>query len=241
MTGTLLDLTLILLGGALFRAGVPMPSGTQAASLRWPLAGVTLFVGVTLLYGRLQALPLAQGMGRLGIVAVALMIGHLTGRGLGLQRRLAAWGGSQAVRIPRVSPETGTVDGSWIALGILLALNPLAIPGALADGLLATPWALAIKAVLDVIAIAAYGRRAPAAGIVTLALIQGLWQGLWTGLAFALKASPLPPACLDALVSQTGLLIICTVPAVAGLRKANLADLLPSLIWGPVLTWLWSR
>ena len=241
MTGTLIDITAIALAGALFRAGVPTPSGPQAASLRWPLAGATLAVGVSILYGHLQAMPLAQGIRWLGLVAVSLMAGHLTGRGLGLQRRLGAWGGTLAGRIPRISPATGLPEGSWATLGILLALNPLTIPGALADGLQPMPWALAIKAVLDVVAVAAYGPRAPAGGILALIGVQAAWQGLWTALAFGLRSMPLPSGSVEALAGETGLLIVCTVPAVAGIRKANLADLLPSLVWAPVLAGLWTK
>jgi uncharacterized membrane protein YqgA involved in biofilm formation len=44
---------------------------------------------------------------------------------------------------------------------------------------------------------------------------------------------------LKALMTACSLLILCSAPAIAGVRRAALANLLPTLVWIPVLThWL---
>ena len=237
MIGTAINIAVILAAILLATEGARGPSGVAVHRLRWLTAGLAFYAGTT---GILRVLgDSASSALRILVIAFgALILGNVTGHLLGLQRRLRELGLRLAPRLP--SAEGAPQDGrNWNALGILLALNPLVIPAAVQDGLDGRWLGLAVKSVLDGLALVAYGRRLTGAGgLRVLGVIAG-WQAVWS--LAALAASPWLQAqgIREAVLAEAGLLLICAVPAVAGIRKAQLANLVPGLFWAAALASIW--
>ncbi|MFM8878214.1 MAG: DUF554 family protein [Verrucomicrobiota bacterium] len=225
------------------RCGVPVPStATGISRLRWGVAGLSVALGGS---GIARALP-SPGDGTLRFLAIAgagLVLGNLTGRALGLQRRLDAWG--KGVTTPR--PEDcakSTETRNALSLGLLLALNPLLIPAAIQEGLEGRWQALALKSILDGAALLSWCRgfaTDPSPGLVARVTIPvAAWQALWTAGAAAAASGFLAGGSAAPLMLATDLLLLCSAPTIAGLRKVPHANLLPTLLWVPLLT-TWFR
>lgn len=248
MTGTFLNAAMLLTGIVLVRMGVSAPPANVALRLRWPLAGAALFAGGEPLVRHLETCTGPQALRLLALTLVSLVLGNLVGRGLGLQRRLAVWGTCLTQRLPRVGEisadrRTAPVESSasgWFGLGILLALNPLTIPSSVLDGLDNRILGLSLKTILDLLALASFGRRLPIAGGLWVLAVQFIWQGLWSGGSLAIAPLLQRSAIANAVSMEAGILMVCAVPALAGIRKAHLADLLPSLPMAAFLAWLWK-
>ena len=237
MIGTAINIAAILVAVLLATQGAQGPSAMAVHRLRWLTAGLAFYAGTTGILGVLG--DSASSAFRILAIAIgSLILGNATGHLLGLQRRLQDLGLRLAPRLPSAgeSPQDGR---NWNALGILLALNPLLIPAAVQDGLDGRWLGLAVKSILDALALVAYGRRLTGVGSLrVLGVIVG-WQACWT--LAALAASPWLRAqgIRDAVLAEAGLLLICAVPAVAGIRKAHLANLVPGMFWAAVLAGIW--
>jgi uncharacterized membrane protein YqgA involved in biofilm formation len=248
MNGTFLNAALLLIGIVLVRLGVSGPPGNVAPKLRWPLAGAALFAGGEPLLRTLESGTGPQALRLLALTFVSLILGNLIGQALGLQRRLTAWGTSLTPRLPRLdeapadrqTAPAGSSARAWIALGILLALNPITIPSSVLDGLDNRILGLALKTVLDLLALASFGRRLPIVGGLWVLGVQFAWQSLWSGGGLALAPLLQRAGIADAVSMEAGILLVCAVPALAGIRKARLADLLPSLPTAALLALFWK-
>jgi uncharacterized membrane protein YqgA involved in biofilm formation len=132
-----------------------------------------------------------------------------------------------------------------LSIGALLALNPLLIPSAVLDGLEHRWFGLGLKAALDAVALHAWIRSLSpirwSLSLLMLAVVL-LWQTCWTAGAGAVAGWLQTRGVSEALMTACSLLILCSAPAIAGVRRAALANLLPTLVWIPVLTfWLRGR
>ena len=168
--------------------------------------------------------------------------GNLTGRILGLQRVLDAWGRTLSSHLPSPNGKPTDVPGA-LSIGALLALNPLLIPAAVQDGLEHRWVGLALKSVLDAVALYAWVRSlSPIRWSLSLLMLGVIlvWQACWTAGAAALASWLQAQGVSDALMTACSLLILCSAPAIAGVRRAALANLLPTLVWIPALTF-WFR
>lgn len=225
---------------------VRRPLGTENQPLdlgrfRWGAAGLAALIGGT---GIIHALPssLSGAIRYLGIALVGLVLGNLTGRILGLQRGLDAWGRNLSVHLPKPTGKPADVPGA-LSIGALLAFNPLLIPAAVQDGLEHRWVGLALKSVLDAIALHAWVRSlSPIRWSLSLLMLGVilLWQTCWTAGAAALASWLQAQGVSDALMTACSLLILCSAPAIAGVRRAALANLLPALVWIPALAF-WLR
>lgn len=218
-------------------------SAAQLRAVPLGAAGLALLIGGT---GIAHTLPhsISGAIRFLGIAVVGLLLGNLTGRILGLQRRLDLWGRALSGHLPTPSEKPTRFSGA-LAMGVLLALNPLLIPAAIQDGLEHRWIGLALKSALDAIALHAWVRSLSpirwSLSLVVLGVIL-LWQSAWT-VGSASAADWLhSPGISNSVMLASSLLILCSAPAVAGIRRAALANLLPTLVWIPLLNfWLRSH
>ena len=215
----------------------------NSGRFRWGAAGLALLIGGT---GIAHTLPhsISGAIRFLGIAVVGLLLGNLTGRILGLQRRLDLWGRALSSHLPTPSGKPIRFSGA-LAMGGLLALNPLLIPAAIQDGLEHRWIGLALKSALDAIAVHAWVRSlSPIRWSLSLAMLGVilLWQSAWT-VGSASAADWLQSQGIsDSVMLASSLLILCSAPAIAGIRRAALANLLPTLVWIPLLNfWLRSH
>lgn len=166
---------------------------------------------------------------------VALVLGNLLGRALGLQKRVNELGRYARERFAAAKGGRGPdfADG-FVTCTILFCVGPLAILGALQDGLQNDPRALLIKAGMDGLAAVAFV-RAFGPGVMLSALPVLAYQGTLTLLARVVRPMIEHPAMIDGIGATGGLLVAATALIILDVRKVRLADWLPSLLFAPFL------
>ena len=237
MIGTYLNAAAIVLCGAVALGKGQFSPRVQGA-LKGLLGVLTVFVGLRLTVTSLGG-SFAQVVKQFAIILVSLIAGNLLGRLLRLQEasnRLGQYARSQIEKATTAGSRPPFSNG-FITASLLFCLTPLAVLGALQDGL-GNKWqTLAIKAVMDGLATMAFVSTF-GASVLWSALPVLAFQGTLT-LAGQYLSGILPNALLIQSINATGGFLVFAVSLVIfEFRKVRLADMLPSLIVAPLLTWL---
>jgi hypothetical protein len=236
MTGAFLNALGILLG-ALFGLAQRAPLSARTQDFfRRALGAATVFFGLRLVWLHVNGTfwPCAK---QLLLAVLAVTLGNWTGRLLGLQKISNHLGrfASRAIAAaqPGASPKS---DRGFIACTILFCAAPLGLVGAVSDGLSGDFYLLAVKAVMDGLAMAGFlkifGWPAALSAFPVYAFL-----GVIT-LACQTYALPLLAAhgLVDS-VNVAGGLIACIIALVIfEVRKVELANYLPALAIAPLLT-----
>lgn len=236
--GTLVNVVAILVGSALGVAlGDRLPARTRSV--------VTDGLGlVTLLVGALSAAAvldpaLRADVGTGGPVLIVLgsiVVGGVLGSLLHLERRLEHLGAWLRHRLSPSAGDAGThrfVEG-FVTASLLFCVGPLAILGALSDGLGTGIEQLVLKSVLDGFAALAFA-AALGWGVAASAIAVAAYQGAWTVLGIVV-GGVMSPAELAALTATGGLLLVGVALRLWRVKEFPVADLLPALVLAPVLT-----
>ncbi|MEY3029388.1 MAG: hypothetical protein RL198_785 [Actinomycetota bacterium] len=240
--GTLINVLTILLGTAL---GVLLGGRLKDRTNQVVTDGLGL---VTLVLGALNVAALldaefisAVGSGfTLLVVLAAILLGGLTGSLLRIEQRLESIGDWLQLRFAGRGDKgdagrerfiTGFVSSS-----LIFTIGPLAILGAISDGLGQGIDQLALKSTLDGFAAIAFA-AAMGWGVAFSALPVGIWQGLVTLIALGF-GSLLGPAEVSAMTATGGLLLIGIALRLLNIRQISVADLLPALVFAPAIAWL---
>ncbi|MGE3309231.1 MAG: DUF554 family protein [Limisphaerales bacterium] len=174
-------------------------------------------------------------LGQLGLALIALVIGNLIGKALGLQKQSNKLGKYSrdlyAQAHKRGRPERG--DG-FVSCAILFCVGPLGLLGALQEGLQNDPRVLLVKAVMDGMAAFALVRLL-GMGVALAALPVLATQGTITLGARALRPMLDHPSLWNGVSAVGGLLVASTALIILDVRKVPLADYLPALVVGPIL------
>jgi uncharacterized membrane protein YqgA involved in biofilm formation len=242
MLGTILNVAGILVGGIVGRVRRNPLSSTSEARFRVGLAAFTVFYGLRLTWLSLNG-SLGQVSKQMLIVVLALMLGRLTGKLAGLQRLSNGIGHRASQRISHLAPnDPHRFSEGFKTCAALFCAAPLGLVGALVDGLSGSRYfyPLAVKAVMEGLAnvgfVSLFGSGVLLAAVPVLAL-----QGTLTLLsAYLLEPFLTSHGLLDSVNAIAGLLIFCVALVMLGLKRIALADYLPSLLAGPVLTWWWK-
>lgn len=225
MTGTAINVAAILAGtlvGVL--AGGRLPEGLQ----RRVLAGlglVTLVIGVDLALAWRDTSAL--------YVLGAVLLGGLTGEALGIEARLAALGDVIQRRVSSAGESSSRVSEAFFDASLLFCVGPLAVVGAIQDGLTGNYEALATKALLDgfaSIALAATLGWGVALAAVSVLIYQGALSLGATVFEDVLKGE-----ALAALTSAGGVLIIGISLKLLDLTDVKVGNFLPALLFAPGL------
>ena len=170
------------------------------------------------------------------IVIGAILIGGIIGSALRIEQRLEQLGTSLQKRFStkgnKDSKEkfiTGFVNAS-----LVFTIGPLAILGALSDGLGQGIEQLATKSILDAFASLAFAASL-GWGVALSAIPVGIWQGLVTVLAFTVGAVVSAPL-ISALTATGGVLLLGVGLRLLQIRQVAVGNMLPALIVTPVLT-----
>ena len=236
--GTLINVVAIVVGAA---AGVLLGNRLSEKTSRVVTDGLGL---VVLVLGGLNVMSLldeelvsAVGPGiPLLIVIGAILIGGIIGSALKIEQRLEQLGTSLQRRFAgkgsKDSKEkfiTGFVNAS-----LVFTIGPLAILGALSDGLGQGIEQLATKSILDGFASLAFAASL-GWGVALSAIPVGLWQGLITVLAFSIGAVVSAPL-ISALTATGGVLLLGVGLRLLQIRPVAVGNMLPALIVAPVIT-----
>jgi hypothetical protein len=241
MIGTILNAAGILIGGILgLTLRRQFTPATQVA-LKGALGVLVIFVGLkttwTSLGGGLW--PVTK---QLIIVILALTLGRLTGKLLRLQKNLNSLGRYASERFAKAGSEkTQRWGEGFITCTILFCVGPMAILGAVQDGL--GQWqTLGAKAIMDGLATMAFVGTFGWGAILAVVPVVA-YQGTISLAAKTLEPFLHDPAnapLLNALNATGGLLVFCIALIILELKKIELADYLPSLAWAPIIAWAWK-
>ncbi|MFC4561359.1 DUF554 domain-containing protein [Nocardiopsis mangrovi] len=125
------------------------------------------------------------------------------------------------------------VEG-FVSSSLVFVVGPLAILGAISDGLGHGIDQLALKATLDGFAAIAFAAGL-GVGVMASAVPVLIYQGAFTVLGVVL-GNFLPEASVAALTATGGLLLMGVALRLLRIRSVPVADLLPALLVAPILT-----
>ncbi|MFY9304258.1 MAG: DUF554 domain-containing protein [Rhodoluna sp.] len=238
--GTIINVLAILFGTA---AGILIGNRLSDKTSKVVTDGLGL---VVLVLGGLNVISLldsefvsAVGPGiPLLIVIGAILLGGIIGSALKIEQRLENFGAGLQKRFAGKGPKdtkekfiTGFVNAS-----LVFTIGPLAILGALSDGLGQGIEQLATKSILDGFASLAFAASL-GWGVALSAIPVGIWQGLLTLLAFSVGSVMSGPV-IAAITATGGVLLLGVALRLLQLRQVAVGNMLPALVVAPVLTML---
>jgi uncharacterized membrane protein YqgA involved in biofilm formation len=236
--GTILNAAGILLGGILGLTLSRQLSHGRQVAIKGLLGVFTVYVGLKMTWT-----SLGGGVGavarQLAIVLLALMLGRITGRLLHLQKFLNRLGQYAKAMLTKTSPDTSARFGEgFITCSLLFCVGPMAILGAIQDGLSGQWQTLGIKGLMDGLATMAFVATFGWGAIMSVIPVVA-YEGTITLCARLLEPFLRDRALLDSVNATGGLLVFCVALIILELRRIELADYLPSLLFAPLLAWLW--
>jgi uncharacterized protein len=170
------------------------------------------------------------------VVLGSLVLGGIVGSLLKLEARLERFGGWMQARMsPTGAGETRErfIEG-FLLSSMVFCVGPLTILGSLNEGLGRGADQLLLKSMLDGFAALAFAASF-GIGVMLSALSVALIQGSLT-VAGVLLGSVLPEAHVFALTATGGLVLIGVAVRLLDLKPIPVVDLLPALIFAPLLT-----
>lgn len=238
MVGTILNAAGILIGGFIGLTVARQLSAATQSFLKIAMGALVVFVGLKTAWMGLSGgfLPILK---QLLIVIFSMMLGKLIGRLLHLQKLSNRLGQYAKERLAKATPDAPNRLGEgFVTCTLLFCVGPMAILGALQDGLTGNYHTLAIKAVMDGLATLAFAGLF-GWGVILSVVPVVAYQGTITLAARLLEPYLRDQALLDSVNATGGLLIFCIALIILELKKIELTDYLPSLAVAPLLTWLW--
>jgi uncharacterized membrane protein YqgA involved in biofilm formation len=237
--GAFLNALGILLGALL---GLTGRGGLSARTQNWiksALGAFTAFCGLQLVWLNVGG-HFTSVVKQLFLAALAVVLGSLLGKILGLQKISNRLGRHAAGLLAAAGSSTARPAGGFIAGTILFCAAPLGIFGAVTDGLSDYFYPLALKAVMDGLATMSFVKmfRWP----VALAALPVFF--FLNDIALAVHTFALPwleaHHALAAVNAAAGILICATTLVVLEVRRVELANYLPALVIAPLLTRLFA-
>jgi len=241
--GTVINVLAILAGSGLgLLIGHRLPERTRVT--------VTDALGlVTLVIGGLNCVALVDdayvsavgSAATLLIVLGALILGGIIGSLLRIEDRLESAGGWLQSRLTRSRAGDGRarfIEG-FVNSSLVFCIGPLAIMGSLSDGLGQGSAQLVLKSSLDFFGSLAFA-AAMGWGVAASAISVGAFQGLVTVLG-VLMGSVLSDALIASITATGGVLLLGVGLRLLHLRAVAVGDLLPALLFAPILTVIVSQ
>jgi hypothetical protein len=238
MLGTILNAAGILIGGIVGLVITRQPSPATQFAAKGLMGVGTVFIGLRLTWLNLNGSSL-QILKQITIILLTLILGKLAGRFLHLQKASNRLGQYARTRVAQTKPgDSQRFSDGFNTCALLFCAGPLAIIGAVSDGLSGNWQPLAIKAVMDGLAtmgfVSIFGW-----GSMLSALPVFAYQGTITLCVQQLGPFLRDHALLNSVNATGGLLVFCVALIILELKRIELADYLPSLVFAPLITSLW--
>lgn len=167
------------------------------------------------------------------VVLAALILGGVTGSLLKIEEKLEQFGVWLQAKTKGKGDKDLFIQG-FVNAALLFTIGPMAILGALQDGLGQGFDILALKSTLDGFTSVAFSATM-GWGVAFSAIPVGLWQGVLTILS-ASVGDVLSQAAVASITATGGILLLGTGLRVTQIRMVSVADLLPALVFAPVIT-----
>jgi len=236
--GTLINAGAILLGGIVGLVMRRQFAPKTQVAFKGILGVLVVFVGLGTCWDGLSTGGVGRFFKHLLIAVLGMMLGHMSGRLMRLQKGLSQLGQFAGRTMNDAEAGLRSWNDGFLACTVLYCLAPLAIFGSVLEGVNGHWQTLAIKAAVDGLAAMAFvgifGWSSMAAALPVVAL-----QGSITLLVRAVAPQILNPAMTECLLVTTGLLVFCVSLLILDIRKVELADYVPSLFWAPLIAWVW--
>jgi uncharacterized membrane protein YqgA involved in biofilm formation len=240
--GTIVNAACIVLGGV---AGLAKKTPFSAANqnlFKVALGVFTVFYGLRLTWLSLNG-PSLQIVKQLVIVVVALALGKVAGRLLHLQKASNGLGQFARRTINAAKPDDpARFTHGFLTCSALFCAAPLGVLGAVCGGLPVHGepgeflYPLVVKAVMD--GLAAMGFASVfGCGVMLSAVPVLVFQGTMTLLCARFLQPVLGVAAMGSINATAGLLIFCVALIIFEIRRIEVTEYLPSLVFAPLLTW----
>ena len=237
--GTLLNAVGILLGGILGLTLASQLSLRRQMLIKSLLGVFTVYVGLKMAWENIGG-PFGTVMKQIGIIMLALVLGNLLGKLLRLQRGLNHFGlMAQQKMAGAASTGPHRFSEGFVTCTLLFCVGPMAVLGALKDGLDGNWKILGIKAVMDGLATMAFVTTF-GWGVVLSVVPVVAYQGSITLLAKWVSPFLEQHNLVEPISATGGLLVACIALVILDVRKVPLADYMPSLVVAPALSWWWK-
>jgi uncharacterized protein len=218
--GTIINLGTVAVGTTLgVLLGNRLPQKMRETALDG-LGLLTVIVGLTM---ALKTQNVLYVMG-------AIVLGGFLGELLKIERALERLGDSFQARF---SSSSGTFATGFVTASLLFCVGPMAILGAIDDGLRGSISLLAVKAVLDGVASVAFAATM-GWGVGLSILPLGLYQGGIT-LAAGLADKVLTDPMITEMTATGGLLVLALGLKILNIKQIRVANMLPALVIAPAL------
>jgi uncharacterized membrane protein YqgA involved in biofilm formation len=231
MTGTLLNIATVLIGGALgLLFGARIPERLKATVV----AGLALFTAS-------MGIQMFFKSGNQLIVLGALLIGALLGEWMRIEDRLEALGAALEKRFSR---ENEADSGSnfirgFMVSSLLFCIGPMTILGSIQDGLTGDYQLLAVKSTLDGFASLAFASTL-GPGVLFSSLVILIFQGGISLLAAQLSTIITDPMMNEMTATGGVLLLGLAISSLLELKKIRVGNFLPALAVAPLIAWILS-
>lgn len=220
MTGTVLNVAAVLVGGGLGTlAGARLPEGMRETAMN----AIGIF---TLLIGVANFLEYDNPLVPLASVVAGLVVGEALGVDRGLKRF-----GDYLER--RLSKGESPVSRAFVTTSLLFCVGPLTVLGSIEDGLTGDFGLLALKSALDGIAALSFAAVLGWGVLLsagTVLVVQGS-----IALAAGLAEGVVTEAMIQATTATGGVLIFGLGLGLLQLREVRVANMLPALAVAPLL------
>jgi uncharacterized membrane protein YqgA involved in biofilm formation len=236
LLGTLLNVAGILIGGIVGLLRHKPLSVAQESWFKVAVGAFTVFYGLRLTWSSLGG-SFAQAVKQLVIAVLALMLGKITGRILHFQKASNRLG-QRAKEIITAVSATGKpqpTDG-FKTCALLYCAAPLGILGSVSDGLSGYFYPLAVKGVIDGLATLGFIRMFGWSVLLSALPVLALQGTITLGCAQLAQSFPQHQLLLLSVNSVAGLLVFAVALVILQLKRIELADYLPSLLFAPLLT-----
>lgn len=229
MVGTLINVITILLGGIL---GLFLGSRLPERVRETVIAGLGLF---TLAFGFKLFIGTQNALAVLG----SLLIGVLFGEWLQIDRaleRLGIWLEQKMTRSSGGSGESRFVRG-FVTASLVFCVGPMAILGAIQDGLSGDYQTLVVKSVLDGFGALAFASSL-GIGVLFSAIPVLLYQGAISLLAVQMQSVATGSMMVEMNATGGVILIAIAVSSLLQIKKLRTGNFLPALIIAPLVVLL---
>ncbi|WP_047865573.1 DUF554 domain-containing protein [Rubrobacter aplysinae] len=220
MTGTVLNVaTVLVCGGLGTLAGARLPEGMRQTALH-AIGIVTLLVGVSNFLEHDNPL----------VPLVSVVAGLIVGEAIGIDRGLKRFGDYLERRL---SGGGSPVSRAFVTTSLLFCVGPLTVLGSIEAGITGDFSLLALKSTLDGIAALSF------AAVLGWGVLLSAGTVLVVQGSITLGAGLLEGAVTGAMISATtatgGVLIFGLGLGLLELREVRVANMLPALLFAPVL------
>ena len=231
MTGTLLNVVTVLIGGLIgLLFGSRIPERFKATVI----AGMGLFtfaMGVQMFVQTENPL----------VVLGSLLIGALLGEWWRIEDGLKNLGAILEKRFARDDSAEGSAKfiRGFLTASLLFCVGPMTILGSIQDGLTGDYELLAVKSILDGFAAMAFASTL-GMGVLFSALIILIYQGGISLLAGSLNAIVTDPMMAEMTATGGVLLMGLALSSLLEIKKIRVGNFLPALFIAPLIVWILS-